>query len=80
MGIMQVTVCDHCGARSEDPYKEHGWIEISSRTGTSFQVSTYHGRSKSGDAKIGFWNSSHTLDMCSTKCLTKFIEGLKSKG
>jgi len=68
----EIRKCDNCGKSSEDLYDEIGWIEIESPKSISISGGRRNGEGADVFRFISGY-SSHTIDLCSLKCLIEFI-------
>ncbi len=76
MSVTEVIQCDSCGTRTDDFYKDFGWIEIGSHT-SSFKITISRGRTKEGPAKnCGFVTRDKPLHFCSQGCLLCYLNRL----
>ena len=73
MSTKNVTICDECGARTDDPYSTRGWVQISAQPMSSVTVRFSHGHDDKNSAVCEQANFTQR-DMCNAACFKKWID------
>lgn len=69
---VEMTRCDHCGKRVENPYAERGWIQLTYDSVKPVSVSRSTGEYKNGCYQSDFLQ--RVVDFCSVTCLVAALD------